>query len=83
MVPKLFPANVFPDIKSLSVFICICTTKQQSHLVYPPPKASIKIHMPLLWLGVAQWTEGRPVNQRVSGSIPSQGTCLACGPGLQ
>ena len=29
--------------------------------------------------GVAQWVECWPVNQRVSGSIPSQGTCLGCG----
>ena len=36
------------------------------------------------WLtlaGVAQWTECRHVNQRVAGSIPSQGTNLGCGPG--
>ena len=33
--------------------------------------------------GVAQWMECWPVNQRVSGSIPSQGTCLGCGPGPQ
>ena len=33
--------------------------------------------------GVAQWIECRPVNQRVAGSIPSQGTCLGCGPGPQ
>ena len=26
--------------------------------------------------GVAQWIECRPENQRVAGSIPSQGTCL-------
>ena len=26
--------------------------------------------------GVAQWTECWPTNQRVAGSIPSQGTCL-------
>ena len=26
--------------------------------------------------GVAQWIECQPVNQRVTGSIPSQGTCL-------
>ena len=32
---------------------------------------------------VAQWIEHQPVNQRVTGSIPSQGTCLACGPGPQ
>ena len=30
---------------------------------------------------VAQWIECQPVNQRVTGSIPSQGTCLGCGPG--
>ena len=33
--------------------------------------------------GVAQWIECQPANQRVMGSIPSQGTCLGCGPGLQ
>ena len=32
--------------------------------------------------GVAQGIECQPVNQRVSGSIPSQGTFLGCGPGL-
>ena len=26
--------------------------------------------------GVAQWVEHQPVNQKVAGSIPSQGTCL-------
>ena len=33
--------------------------------------------------GVAQWIEHGPVNQRVAGSIPSQSTCLGCGPGPQ
>ena len=33
--------------------------------------------------GVAQWIERRPANQRVAGSIPSQGTCLGCGPAPQ
>ena len=33
--------------------------------------------------GVAQWIERRPVNQTVAGSIPGQGTCLDCGPGLR
>ena len=33
--------------------------------------------------GVAQWIECRPVNQRVDGSIPSQGTRLGCRPGPQ
>ena len=31
--------------------------------------------------GVAQWIERPPSNQRVAGSIPSQGTCLGCRPG--
>ena len=33
--------------------------------------------------GIAQWIEWGPVNQRVTGSIPSQGTGLGCGPGPQ
>ena len=33
--------------------------------------------------GVAQWIKLGPVNQRVAGLIPSQGTCLGCGPGPQ
>ena len=31
--------------------------------------------------GVAQWIECWPPSQRLTGSIPSQGTCLGCGPG--
>ena len=31
--------------------------------------------------GVTQWIEHRPVNQRVAGSTPSQGTGLGCGAG--
>ena len=34
----------------------------------------------LSWL-VAQWIEGRPANQGVTGLILSQGTCLGCGLG--
>ena len=37
----------------------------------------------LALVGVAQWIEHRPENQRVDGSIPSQDTCLGCGPGPQ
>ena len=33
--------------------------------------------------GVAQWIEHWPMNQRVSGSIPSQGIYLGCRPDLQ
>ena len=28
--------------------------------------------------GVAQWIECQPANQRVTSSVPSQGTCLGC-----
>ena len=33
--------------------------------------------------GVAQWVDSWPLNQRVGGSIPKQGTCLGCWPGPQ
>ena len=33
--------------------------------------------------GAAQWTERWPVNRKVTGSIPSRGTCLGCKPGPQ
>ena len=33
--------------------------------------------------GVAKWTECQPGNQRAASLIPSQGTCLGCGPGPQ
>ena len=39
--------------------------------------------MVLALAGVAQWIECGPANQRVTGPIPSQGTCLGCGPGPQ
>ena len=38
---------------------------------------------PSALVGVAQWIEHWPVNQRVTSSIPSQGTCLGCRPGPQ
>ena len=39
----------------------------------------IKIEIEAL-AGVAQWIERWPANQKVTGSIPSWGTCLGCGP---
>ena len=40
---------------------------------------------PVKWAlaGAAQWVEHQPANQRVTGSISSQGTCPGCGPGPQ
>ena len=43
----------------------------------------ISLENPHALAGVAQWIEHQPVNQRVAGGIPSQGTCLGCGPGPQ
>ena len=43
------------------------------------PAYMIKIDTALV--RVAQWIEHWPTNQRVTGLIPSQGTCLCCGPG--
>ena len=42
-----------------------------------------KINFKRALAGVAQWIEFWPENQRVTSSIPSQGTCLGCGPGPQ
>ena len=33
--------------------------------------------------GVAPWVEHQPANQKVTGLIPGQGTCLGCRPGPQ
>ena len=39
--------------------------------------------MKLALAGVVQWIECWLVKQGVTGSIPSQDTCLGCGPGPQ
>ena len=43
--------------------------------------AAIKKQCCLALTDEAQWIEHWPVNQRVTGLIPSQGTCLGCGQG--
>ena len=43
----------------------------------------LKNHLISALAGVAQWIECLPANQRVTSSIPSQGTCLDCRPGPQ
>ena len=52
---------------------------------------SINNHTYLIYLkvtysalaGVSQWIECQPAQQRVNSSVPSQSTCLGCGPGPQ
>ena len=46
------------------------------------PSYSFKQYISTL-VGVAQWNESWPVDGKVTGLIPSQGTCLGCGPGPQ
>ena len=46
------------------------------------PDFPLQIKTPSL-PGVAQWIEHQPAKRKVTGSIPSQGTCLGCGPGPQ
>ena len=46
-------------------------------------KCTFKMKVKLVLAGVAQWIEFRPANQRVTSSLPSQGTCLGCGLGPQ
>ena len=43
-------------------------------------------YVKFMWItlaGVAQWIEHQTGKQSVAGLIPSQGTCLGCGPGPQ
>ena len=40
-----------------------------------------KLYIYMALAGVAQCIECQPENQRIAGLIPSQGTCLGCGPG--
>ena len=44
-------------------------------------RAMLKKKKDSVLAGVAQWTECLSVKQGVAGLIPSQGTCLGCGPG--
>ena len=71
---------------------CQCNKARKRKMDIQIGKRDIKLsHSLTTWLslwklpwalaGAAQWIEHWPVNQRVSGSIPSQGTCLGCGPG--
>ena len=51
-------------------------------LIFLPLKLVSKDYA-LALTGGAQWVEHHPANQKVTGWIPSQGTCLGCRPGPQ
>ena len=58
----------------------------QGSCIYPlPPVEQLgntgQKHVIYAMTGVAQWVGRWPANQKVTSSIPTQGTCLGCGPG--
>ena len=57
--------------------------KTQLFKFVPLLRNNLKIVKVVALAGVSQQIECHPVNQRVAGLIPSQGTCLGCGPGPQ
>ena len=63
------PKSISAPIKSKNLFSHVDKSKH-FHLRYRSNALA----------AVAQWIERQPVNQRVTGSIPSQGTCLGCRP---
>ena len=69
---------------SLSRFACFLIGLKHSFAHKPLLLQLQKYYQKRLALaGVAQWIECQPVNLRITGSIPSQSTCLGCRPGLQ
>ena len=78
--------KVFPESLGqkhwCALYTGACYTQQNMMCVYV--YICVYIYKEKLALaGVAQWIECWPMNQRVAGSIPSQGTCLVCGSGPQ
>ena len=72
-IPKIFYKEIE---KTIIRFICDYKRPQIA-------KEILRKKNEVVLAGEAQWIEGGPENQRVAGSIPSQGTCLGCGPGAQ
>ena len=72
------PINWCFSLRSMSV----CLSLFLSLSLFPPFPSFPQMKMKAL-AGVAQWIEHCLVNQRVADLIPSQGTCLGCGPGPQ
>ena len=82
---KIFPLGISP---SAMVIPHICKWLTSSFPVNLHVCVDTSLRSTLLILfkiaalaGVVQWIEHQPVKQRVTGLIPSRGTCLGCGPG--
>ena len=50
------------------------------YVIFSLSFSTFKTKMISALAGVAQWIEHWPVSQKVTGSIPCQGTCLGCRP---
>ena len=60
----------------------LCTGgRNKEFILLHVPGSKISGNKKLPLAGVAQWIEHWPVNQKVAGSFPSQGTCLGFGLG--
>ena len=59
----------------------VCSVQRHSNLFCCYCLTSLKKYAPLPLTGVAQWVGHHPTNQKVTGSIPSQGTLLGFRPG--
>ena len=77
--------HVIPDFSmNMSLYLKVLSSLLSMSFTYRSPLFFIHLYKTTWALaGVAQWTEHRPANQRVAGSIPSQGTCLGCRPAPQ
>ena len=72
--------SVFALKKNMEV--SISRIYHYSYIYYAVAFHNVRKYLFLALTGVAQWVD-HPANQKVAGSIPSQGTCLGCGPGPQ
>ena len=69
--------NIHPEDKVGLLYIYMCPNKAHAMYILQLLKYTSALG------GVAQQIDCRPENQRVVGSIPSEGTCLGCRPGPQ
>ena len=70
---NLYMVGLFLRLKAL----CLQSLKDFSSYRSAPSKYTCTL------TGVAQWVGRLPTKQKVTGSIPSQDTCLGCGPSPQ
>ena len=68
--------------RSFTVLLSVEQTLNSYHIEGTELDSVFKITMIAL-AGVAKWIERQPLNQRVTSSLPSQGTCLSCRPCIQ